>query len=100
MEGVCLRKNWVRLGLVELVAGIGAMITGLLIVQASFVGTLVVGWGMVFAVIGAVLTVYGFNAEDTISTNPLQQISCPYCGRRVAPGALMCSRCAKSKSGG
>lgn len=100
MEGGYLRKNWVRLGLIELVAGIGAMIVGLLIVHTGLAGTVIAGWGMIFAVIGTVLTVYGFNATDNSNTNPVRQLNCPYCGRRVAPGAMMCSRCVKTRGGG
>ncbi len=82
-----MRRNWVKVGLLEIICGIGIIILGQMgILHPEAFKDVVMGWGIIFLVIGLVVFAIGFRPEDDSSF-------CRMCGRRVRKGTMFCRKC-------
>jgi len=82
-----MKRDWVKLGLLEVICGSCAIVVGLVDafgLRAS--NAVIVGWGMIFVVIGMVLLIHGLRAD-------LGDSFCPICGRRIKKGSMFCQVC-------
>jgi peptidoglycan/LPS O-acetylase OafA/YrhL len=96
----CLRKDWIKLGVVELAASIATIVAASLFIHLEGVRSVLTGIGELFAIIGTILIVYGLVARDTSDSRHLQQRRCVYCGRRVESSSMICPRCGGKPSDG
>ncbi len=86
-----MRRDWVKVGLLEIICGTGAIILGQVgILNPEAFKDVVMGWGIIFLVIGLVVLAIGLRPQD-------DSYFCRMCGRRVKKGSMFCSHCSPPK---
>ena len=82
-----MKKDWVAVGVIELVAGTLAVLVSYAALRTSAFGSMIGGWGFIFVIIGAIVLTHGLRAKNQ------KEGYCLSCGRSVEFGRMYCRKC-------
>jgi len=82
-----MKRDWVTIGVIELVGGTLAVLTGYAALRTGGFHILLVGWGFIFIIIGAIVLTVGVRDR-----NPNERF-CLSCGRPIESGRMYCRKC-------